>query len=862
MAQPELSRASIRAERAVIVEAFRARPNVRRLLRELTALTDRSLKALWRRNEMPPGCCLVAVGGYGRGELMPYSDVDLLLLVDAEDNPQRTAKVERFVGDCWDLGLEIGHSVRTLESCLAESAGDITVQTSLLERRYLAGQRRLYSDLVEQLDAALDPRAFYHGKRFEMRQRHVKFQDTPYSLEPNVKESPGGLRDLQSILWICRAAGLGSSWSALAARGLMTSAEASLLAAYERKHQATRAWLHIVAHRREDRLVFDLQAQVARAQGFDSDDARMASEQMMQRYYWSAKSVTQLTTLLMQSLQAELFPETAGAGKPIDAEFQDIGGLLDARDDSLFERDPSAILRAFRVMEQHGELTDISARTLRAIWRARTRIDAAFRRDPANRAIFLSILQSTQGVTRQLRRMNQWSVLGRYLPAFRRIVGRMQHDLFHVYTVDQHILMVVRNLRRFAMAEHAHEYPFCSQLMAQFDRPWLLYIAALFHDIAKGRGGDHSDLGRLDARRFCRDHGLSDDERQLVEFLVERHLTMSQVAQKQDLSDPQTIADFASLVGTERRLTALYLLTVADIRGTSPKVWNAWKAKLLEDLYRATKRVLAAQPQAGGSVAEGKPADAIDARRSEAMRLLNLAGVSPDDYAAFWKQLDIGYFLRTDPQDIAWQTRVLHKSPESMTPIVRTRLAPIGEGFQLVAYLPDQPDLFARICGYFDSKNLSVLDARVHTTRDGHALDSFLVVDPNHSSESGVAYRDILSLVEVELAQRLKTQRPLDAPVKGRASRRSRYFPITPQLDLRPDDRGSHYLLSVVTNDRTGLLYGIARTLARHGINLQAARIMTLGERAEDIFLIDGASLANARQQIQLESDLLEVMQG
>lgn len=860
--EPELSRASVRAERSVHIEAFRARPNVRRLLRGLTSLADRSLKALWQRSEMPAGCCLVAVGGYGRGELMPCSDVDLLLLVDADDNPERTAKVERFVGDCWDLGLEIGHSVRTVEQCLAEATGDITVQTSLLERRYLAGQRKLYSALVEQLDAALDPRAFYHGKRFEMRQRHVKFQDTPYSLEPNVKESPGGLRDLQSILWICRAAGMGSSWSALAERGLVTPTEASLLAGYERKHQTTRAWLHIVSNRREDRLVYDLQAQLARAQGFDSDDARMASEQMMQRYYWSAKSVTQLTTLLMQSLQAVLFPETAGAGKPIDSEFQDIGGLLDATDETLFERDPSAILRAFLVMEQHGELTDISARTLRAIWRARTRIDAAYRRDPANRAMFLSILQSKHGVTRQLRRMNQWSVLGRYLPAFRRIVGRMQHDLFHVYTVDQHILMVVRNLRRFALAEHAHEYPFCSQLMAGFDKPWLLYIAALFHDIAKGRGGDHSELGRLDARRFCRDHGLAKDERQLVEFLVERHLTMSQVAQKQDLSDPKTIADFAKQVGDERHLTALYLLTVADIRGTSPKVWNAWKAKLLEDLYRATKQALAAQSAKRPTSAQGKADEAIDERRSEAVRLLNLAGLSQVDYAAFWKQLDIGYFLRTDPQDIAWQTRVLHKVPETTQPIVRTRLAPIGEGFQLVAYLPDQPDLFARMCGYFDSKNLSVLDARVHTTRDGHALDSFLIVDPNHSSESGVAYRDILSLVETELAQRLKTQGPLDAPVKGRASRRSRYFPITPQLDLRPDERGNQYLLSVVTNDRTGLLYGIARTLARHGINLQAARIMTLGERAEDIFLIDGAALANARQQIQLESDLLEVMQG
>ena len=843
-------RGVLRARRAELIEAFRERGDVRQLMRGIVRLTDGILLALWRDAGLQPDCALVAVGGYGRGELMPHSDVDLLLLVPAAEDPGRSARLERFIGGCWDVGLEIGHSVRTVEQCLVESAGDITVQTCLLERRWLTGRRGLYTRLGEFLDAALDARAFFHAKLFELRQRHVKFEDTPYSLEPNVKESPGGLRDLQSILWIARAARLGTGWGQLADRGIATRAEAVLLAGQERKLKVIRAWLHVVAGRREDRLVFDLQAQVAGAMGFDTADARLASEQLMQRYYWTAKSVTQLSTLLIQNLEAELFPENAGQPEPIDAEFRNVRGLLEVSDTGVFERDPAAILRAFLTMERHPELGGIGAPTLRAIWRARTRIDGAFRRDPANRAAFLELLQAPRGVTRALRRMNQWSVLGRYLPAFRRIVGRMQHDLFHVYTVDQHILMVVRNLRRFSMAEHAHEYPFCSQLAVGFDRVWLLYVAALFHDIAKGRGGDHSTLGKQDARRFCREHGLSDEDRELVEFLVEHHLTMSSVAQKQDLSDPEVVSGFARLVGTERRLTALYLLTVADIRGTSPKVWNAWKGKLLEDLFRATKRVL------GGEAAS---ADArFDARRADSVRLLNLHGLAPEAYAAFWKQLDLGYFLRNDAQDIAWQTRVLHRHPDTETPIVRTRLAPIGEGFQVAVHLPDQPDLFARICGYFDSKNLSVLDARIHTTRHGRALDSFLVVDPNHASQ----YRDILSLVEVELADRLAQRRPLESPVRGRASRRSRYFPIAPKVDLRPDERGNRYLLSVVASDRTGLLYGIARTLARHGINLQAARIMTLGERAEDVFLIEGPALANARHQIQLESELLDAMQG
>jgi [protein-PII] uridylyltransferase len=843
-------RTALRARRAELIDAFRERGDVRRLMRGIVRLTDGVLLALWFDTGLQSDCALVAVGGYGRGELMPHSDVDLLLLVPAAEDSIRATRLERFIGACWDVGLEIGHSVRTVEQCLVESAGDITVQTSLLERRWLSGRRGLYTRLGELLDVALDGRAFFHAKLFELRQRHVKFEDTPYSLEPNVKESPGGLRDLQSILWIARAARLGTGWGQLAGRGLATRAEAGLLASQERKLKVIRAWLHVVAARREDRLVFELQAQVARVMGFDTADARLASEQLMQRYYRTAKSVTQLSTLLIQNLEAELFPENAGQPEPIDAEFRNVRGLLEAVDTDVFERDPKAILRVFLTMERHPELGGIGAPTLRAIWRARARIDAEFRRDPANRAAFLTLLQSPRGVTRALRGMNQWSVLGRYLPAFRKIVGRMQHDLFHVYTVDQHILMVVRNLRRFSMAEHAHEYPFCSQLAAGFERVWLLYVAALFHDIAKGRGGDHSTLGKQDARRFCREHGLSDEDRELVTFLVEHHLTMSSVAQKQDLSDPEVVARFARLVATERRLTALYLLTVADIRGTSPKVWNAWKGKLLEDLFLATKRVL------GGEATS--PDARFDARRAESVRLLNLHGLAPDVYTAFWRQLDIGYFLRNDAQDIAWQTRVLHRHPDTDMPIVRTRLAPIGEGFQVVVYLPDQPDLFARICGYFDSKNLSVLDARIHTTRNGRALDSFLVVDPNHAAQ----YRDILSLVEVELADRLAQRRPLEAPVRGRASRRSRYFPIAPKVDLRPDERGNCFLLSVVASDRTGLLYGIARTLARHGINLQAARIMTLGERAEDVFLIDGPALANARQQIQLESELLDTMQG
>jgi [protein-PII] uridylyltransferase len=444
-------------------------------------------------------------------------------------------------------------------------------------------------------------------------------------------------------------------------------------------------------------------------------------------------------------------------------------------------------------------------------------------------------------------------VLGRYLWVFRRIVGQMQHDLFHVYTVDQHILMVLRNVRRFFIPEHAHEYPFCSQLAAQWDEPWLLYVAALFHDVAKGRGGDHSELGKREVRRFCRDHGVDADDTGFLEFLVERHLTMSRIAQKEDLADPHVIESFARLVGDERRLTALYLLTVADIRGTSPKVWNAWKGKLLEDLYRLTLRAL-------GGARPNLDAE-IESRKQEARQLLALWSQLPGTEQALWDTLEVSYFARHEAADIAWHARSLRRHVKTGQAIVRARLSPVGEGLQVLVYAPDRPDLFARICGYFDGAGFNILDAKVHTTRSGYALDTFQVVSPALEEHyRDLNYRDLIALVENQAAHALAAEGPLPEPSRGRVSRRVKSFPVTPRVTLRPDERAQRWLLSVSASDRTGLLYAIARVLARHRVNLQLAKITTLGERVEDTFLVDGPELQHNRQQLAIESELLDVL--
>jgi [protein-PII] uridylyltransferase len=835
--------------RKALREDYFRHPNPRTLVRRHAQLIDRIVKAVWADSGVGAGAALVATGGYGRGELYPCSDIDLLILLAEEPSPEARAAVERLIGTFWDLGLEISHGVRTAPGCVEAARDDITIATALLESRYLAGSRRLFQDLSRALTDDRDPVAFLKAKKLEQEQRHAKHQDTPYSLEPNLKEAPGGLRDLQVIQWVARAAGIGPRWSDLVAKGLIERDEARQLARHELAMQDLRIRLHYLAGRREDRVVFDFQNALAEQYGFTSSADRRASEVMMQRYYRAAKTISLLNTIVLQNLEARLDPPPAGEPRALNERFRVKGELLEASDERIFDKQPTAILESFLLLMQHQELRGMTAPTLRALWRARVRIDGRFRKDPVARLLFLRILQQPRGIVHEFRRMNQYGILGRYLPEFGRIVGQMQHDLFHVYTVDQHILMVVRNLRRFTMPELAHEFPLCTELMSGFERRWLLFVAALYHDIAKGRGGDHSQLGAADVRAFARRHGLAADDTDLVCFLVENHLTMSAVAQKQDVHDPEVVRAFAERVGSERRLVALYLLTVADVRGTSPKVWNAWKAKLLEDLYRATLRVLTGQPLARDA--------ALAEKQAEAARLLRLYALSDSVKDKLWAQLDITYFLRHDAQDIAWQTRNLHYRIDSDKPVVKARLAPIGEGLEVMVYTKDREALFARICGYFERAGFSIAEAKVHTTRHGYALDSFLILGKGREAH----YRDMIVAIEHELAEELGRQGPLAEPRGGRLSRRVRHFPISPVVDIRPDERGTYNVLSLVASDRPGLLYSIARTLTDHKLNIHTARVNTLGDRAEDVFLVSGAALSNPKTVLQIEQDLVKDLQ-
>ncbi len=840
-------RERLQAEQAILKASFSENANTSRLLKQHSKLVDTLLQDLWRTAGISQDVCLIAVGGYGRGELFPYSDVDLLILLPENASAEVNQSIESLIGLFWDIGLAVGHSVRDLKECAEEASKDATVQTNLLEARYLTGDKALYQQFESLLGKLLDPAEFYQAKMLEQRQRHARFNDTAYNLEPNIKESPGGLRDLQNVLWITRSLGLGQDWASLEKHGLLTHKEVRQIRRHERHLQMLRVRLHYLANRREDRLIFDFQNDLAKALGYVNTPKRRASEQLMYGFYNSAKFISLMNDVLLQLLEERINPDQVSA-TPINSRFEVRHGLLDVKSATILQREPSTILEGFLLLEKHQELKGMSPNLLRTLHRVKNLVNREFRQSDKNKALFLKILQEPVGVTHALRLMNRYGILGRYIPAFGRIVGQMQHDLFHVYTVDEHILNVLRNLRRFALPKFDHEFPLCSKLFSTFDAPHLLYLGALFHDIAKGRGGDHSTLGAVDARKFCRQHGLSKPDGELVAWLVESHLTMSSVAQKSDLSDPAVIEDFANLMGSEYRLTALYLLTVADIRGTSPKVWNAWKAKLLENLFFATRRSLRG---------DTKNAEMeIELRQSQAREKLSYYGINQRSYEDLWSKLGKQYFLRYESQEIAWHTRLLIPHEATNDVVVRARLSPGGDGIQTMIYTADRDDLFAHICGFFERTGYTIVEARVYTTLHGYALNSFIVLDQNDKS---ISYRSLLNYFEYELTQKLAEKSEPTPPVKGRISRQVKHMPIPASVTFKPDSNSSNHTIEVIANDRPGLLSQLASIFLKHQVHLHNAKINTLGNRAEDTFVISGkaAKKLNELQLRKLEEELL-----
>jgi [protein-PII] uridylyltransferase len=821
---------------AALKTDFSKTHNTYRLFKQHCKFIDNLLASIWTEAAIDDSCCLVAVGGYGRGELYPYSDIDLLILLpdSMANNEAFNRSVELLIGQLWDIGLNVGHSVRTLSECLEEATKDVTVQTNLLEARLLKGDKQFYRTFQNDIKSAIDIPAYFNAKLKEQDNRHAKFNDTAYNLEPNIKESPGGLRDLHMIQWLscCLSMREGlktnaiSTWTMLQKQNIISKLEAGQLRHHEKNLQQLRIRLHFLSGRREDRLLFDFQNELAANLGYMNTVRKRASEQLMQSYYRSAKFISLMNEILLKLLQ-QLLLETTPVIQPINARFEAHNDLLVAKTAGLLQKQPAAILEAFLLLQQHPELEGMDASLLRNLLRVRNLVNRDFRQNAQNKKRFIEILSQPNGVNHTLRAMNRYGILGSYIPAFGKIVGQMQHDLFHVYTVDEHILNVLANLRRFAKPDLKHEFPLCTRLFAEFDAPHLLYLAALFHDIAKGRGGDHSELGTIDAARFCRLHNLSKEDTGLVAWLVESHLKMSSTAQKSDLSDPTVIENFARYVRNERRLTALYLLTVADIRGTSPAVWNAWKARLLESLFNATKHALAHHKQ--------QTQEIINTRRSEAATKLSKFGLSESSYDQLWQQFGMPYFLRHESDEIAWHSRLLTPHLNTDQSIVRARLSPSGDGIQVMIYTKDRTDLFARICNFFDRMGYNIAEAKIYTTDHTYALDSFIILDQSGKS---VSYSGLMKFIETELSHKLDQNNQLESPMSGRLSRQVKHMPIQAQILITEEVDSNNHKLEVVANDRPGLLATLAHKFLVQDIELHTAKINTLGNRAEDTFLI------------------------
>jgi len=823
--QIKARRDALIAQQAKLEQSFLSSKNVSNLLKKHTKLLDDLLIDVWKYAALSHDISLIAVGGYGREELFPHSDIDLLILVPEHMPDAQNKALEALVGVLWDLGLNVGHSVRSLQECIDEASNDVTIQTNLLEARLIAGQTATFNQFVDAVKHKLDIKTFLKNKIAEQDDRHAKSNDTGYNLEPNIKEGKGGLRDLHTILWLANSLNLGKSWQALAANGIISKQELSAIRTNENTLNTLRIRIHYLAKRREDRLLFDFQNELAANLGLVNTDKKRASEQLMQRYYKSVRYISLMNEILVKLFTEKCLPEQAGVA--INDDLLAKNNLLEVASPNLFDRKPNAILECFLLLQTHPELDGFGPRLLRELKNASKLVTESFRKSPVNQQLFLEILKQKNGVHHSLRRMNRCGILGKYIPAFGKIIGQMQHDLFHVYTVDEHTLNVLANLRRFSKPELAHEFPLCSELFAQFKKPHLLYLAAIFHDIAKGRGGDHSELGRVDALNFCKSHQLPKEDGELVAWLVEAHLQHSKVAQKSDLSDPAVIEQYAQFVENEPRLTALYLLTVADVRGTSPVVWNDWKATLLENLFTETKQALTNDTF--------NLKKAIADRQQLAAEKLSQFNLTADAYKPLWDNVGEAYFTRHTDNEITWHSRLLTPHTFTKTPIVRAQLSRNGDGVQIMIYTPNQKDLFARICNFFDRLGFNIGEAKIYTTDHNYALNTFIILVP---SDQELSYNGLLKHIEEALLEKLQTNDMIEDPIKGRITRQVKHMPIKTDVRFETSEENHHQLLDIITSDRPGLLATIAFAFLEHEVELHNAKINTLGNRAEDSFLI------------------------
>jgi [protein-PII] uridylyltransferase len=824
----------LKSAREALKQRFLHGDSVEQLVRDRATVIDRVIVSAWLHfsNRQSSRIALVAVGGYGRGELHPSSDIDLLLLTGMNVRKERSAIAE-FLAFLWDIGLEVGHSTRSIAESKSACKNDLTIATTLMESRLLHGSEKLYKKLTKAIapPAIWPARAFFEAKLKEQQARHLKYDDTAYNLEPNIKGSPGGLRDIQMITWVThRHFGTGNL-SSLVEAGFLTEAQLRILRQGRKFLWQIRFALHILTDRREDRLLFDYQTRIATLFGYEDAAYTLAVEQLMQRYYRTVMDLSRLNEMLLQLFQEAILMNPDAPAKPLNMDFEVKNGFLQIAHDDVFPDNPSALLEIFLLLQQHPELKGVSANTIALLRRHLHLIDDAFRQDPRNHRLFLKILAAPAGVTHELRRMNLYGALGQYIPSFGRIVGRMQYDLFHAYTVDAHTLFVVSNLRRFALERFNHEFPRCNEIMETLDSPEVIYLAGLFHDIAKGRGGDHSKLGAVSAEAFCLEHGMSRYDSRLVAWLVRHHLTLSLTAQKKDISDPEIIREFANVVGDEKHLDHLYLLTVADVRATNPKMWNNWKAQLFQETYELTKRAL----RQGHEIPLEKE-ELLKEKQQKTLTLMQASEATADQARILWRAFGDDYLLRCRPEEIAWHTELLADLtdlPEQLT--VDVREAPSTGGTEAMVHAPQGQFTFAIATGVLDEFGLSIADARVIPLANQQSLSIYTILEQDGEP---VAEESRRKKIQLRLLSTLKATDESPIVITRKAPRQVRMFITSTEVSFAADETNNRTVMEITSGDRPGLLAETGQALRDLNIYIQMAKIVTVGERAEDVFYI------------------------
>jgi len=841
----------------VLNARFKAGRAATELVQARSKVVDKLLVKAWLQYfpENADDIALLAVGGYGRGELHPASDVDVQILLE-DDVTRYDETLGQFITFLWDIGLEIGHSVRTLSECVTEAITDITVATNLQEARLLTGPNALFEKQRELCapDKIWSSKDFFQAKLDEQIARHKKFHDTGYNLEPNIKESPGGLRDIQVIGWVAKRHFGADTLGELVKHQFLTEQEYKSLHEGQAFIWKVRYGLHVITGRREDRLLFDHQRVLAKQFGYQDDRHHLAVEYFMKQYYRTVMELSRLNEMLLQLFKEEiLLVDDSSEPVQINSRFQSRKGFIEVIHDGIFKRYPFALLEIFLLLEQRPELKGVRANTIRLIRDHRYLINEQFRSDLRCKSLFMEIMRQTEGVTHELRRMNLYGVLAAYLPVFEKIVGQMQHDLFHVYTVDEHTLTLIRNLRRYTVPEHYEEFPLCSYIMNNVPKQEIVLLAGLFHDIAKGRGGDHAVLGAVDALEFCKNHGLSDFDSNLVAWLVRNHLVMSSTAQRKDISDPDVVHEFAEQMGDRMHLDYLFLLTVSDIRATSSSVWNTWKGTLLRELYSATEAAFRR-----GLENPVMQSERVKDYQRQAREYLVDKNVAEKDIDILWDNLGDEYFIRYAPREIIWHTDSLIKQHDKSSPLILLRKRPQGDGTEVFIHTEYNSNLFTIITTIIEQMNLTVMDARIFTSKDNYTLDTFLVLEADYSQFTDEVRMDEL---KEKLNHYITNPKATTPGITTHIPRAAKHFKFPTQVSFEQNETQNQTLMKVIAYDRPGLLSQIGAAMHACNVTLHKAKIATFGEKAEDIFFItdnDSNVLSDQEQFKCLEQTIVE----